>query len=61
MRPLLLLLFLLPAALGAQPGTDEQLATQYFQQGDYERALLYYEKLYRQNNTPFFYDQLLKS
>ena len=32
----------------AQPGTDEQLAAQYFQQGDMERALLYYEKLYKQ-------------
>ena len=60
MRLLLLILALLPALLRAQPGTDEQLAAQYFQQSDYEKALLYYEKLYKQQNTPFFYDQLLK-
>ena len=61
MRLLLLILVLLPAVLRAQPGTDEQLAAQYFQQGDYEKALLYYEKLYKESGTPFFYDQLLKS
>ena len=45
LRTLLLLLVLLPMGLAAQPGTDEQLAAQYFQQGDYERAILYYEKM----------------
>lgn len=44
----------------AQPGTDEQLAAQYFQQGDMERALLYYEKLYRKQPTDHYYEQLLK-
>ena len=64
MRPLLLLLPLLlwlPLRTMAQPGTDEQLAAQYFQQGDYERAILYYEKLYKQQPTDYYYEQLLKS
>lgn len=61
--PLLLLLLALaaPVRTTAQPGTDEQLAAQYFQQGDYERAALYYEKLYRKNPTPYYYEQLFRS
>ncbi|MCB9183290.1 MAG: hypothetical protein H6591_05180 [Flavobacteriales bacterium] len=45
----------------AQPGTDEQLAAQYFQQGDFARAILYYEKLYKQQPTDYYYEQLLRS
>src|SRR5690606_30095413 len=58
---LLVLLCLLPAGVRAQPGADEQLAVQYYQQGDYEKAVLYYEKLYRQQPNDHFYEQLLKS
>jgi tetratricopeptide (TPR) repeat protein len=62
MRRLLLALLLLNAMLvAAQPGTDEQLAAQYFQQGDYARAILYYEKLYKQQSSDYYYEQLLKS
>ncbi len=58
-------LFLLPLglllrlAVTAQ-GTDEQLAAQYFQQGDYERAALYYDKLYKEQPSTNNYDQLFK-
>lgn len=52
--------FIIWSATG-QPGTDEQLAAQYFQQGDYARAVLYYEKLYKQQPTDYYYEQLLKS
>jgi tetratricopeptide (TPR) repeat protein len=45
----------------AQPGMDEQLAAQYFQQGDYAKAILYYEKLFRRQPTGFYYEQLFKS
>ena len=45
----------------AQPGTDEQLAAQYFQSGDYEKAILYYEKLYKRQPTDYYYEQLFKS
>jgi len=58
---ILLLCGLAPVALHAQPGADEQLAAQYFQQGDYERAVLYYEKLFKQNPTDYYYEQLFKS
>jgi tetratricopeptide (TPR) repeat protein len=62
MRTLFALVLLLACATpaAAQPGTDEQLAVQYFQQGEFGRALLYYEKLYRQQSTDHYYDQLLK-
>ena len=63
---ILIALFLLagawwPLDAAAQPGTDEQLAAQYYQQGDYERAVLYYEKLYRDQPTDYYYEQLFKS
>ncbi|MEX1131602.1 MAG: tetratricopeptide repeat protein [Flavobacteriales bacterium] len=58
---LLLFMGMLPSVLQAQPGTDEQLAAQYYQQGDYERAVLYYEKLYRKQPTDYYYEQLFKS
>ncbi len=56
-----LLLLALPLATLAQPSTDQQLAAQYFQNGDYERAALYYEKLYREQKSTFYYEQLFKS
>lgn len=61
--PLLLMLLLagLPTVSMAQPGTDEQLAAQYFQQGDHAKAILYYEKLHRKQPSTFYYEQLLKS
>lgn len=57
----LLLLAALTAPAQAQPTTDEQIAAQYFQQGDHEKAILYYDKLYRKQPTPYYYEQLLKS
>jgi tetratricopeptide (TPR) repeat protein len=65
MNRLLLVLFLLFAAAATpafgQPGTDEQLAAQYFQSGDFEKAILYYEKLYKRQPTDYYYEQLFKS
>lgn len=62
-RTLLLLAFVGCAALRlhAQPSTDEQLAAQYIQQGDYEKAILYYDKLYRKQPSVYYYEQLFKS
>lgn len=63
-RAALLSLFLLalaPMRTWAQPGMDEQLAAQYFQQGDYAKAILYYEKLFKRQPTGFYYEQLFKS
>ena len=39
----------------AQPTTDQQLAAYYFQEEDFEKAALYYEKLYQQSYSDFFY------
>ncbi len=45
----------------AQGGTDEQLAAQYLQQGQYDKAVLYYDKLYKAQPTSYFYEQLYKA
>ncbi len=49
------------AALRAQPGTDEQLAAEYMRQGDYAKAVLYYEKLYGRQPSSLYYEQLMKA
>lgn len=57
-------LVLSPLLLLAQTDTDEQLAAQYFKNGEYEKAEVYYKKLYKRNNDEFFFryyvDCLLK-
>ncbi len=63
-RILLLLLALHVAGLSglrAQSGTDEQLAAEYMRQGDYAKAILYYEKLYDRQPTALYYEQLMKA
>jgi tetratricopeptide (TPR) repeat protein len=39
--------------------TDEQLAEQYYQNKEYEKALVYYEKLYNKNPSPQYYSYYL--
>ncbi len=39
----------------AQPGTDEQLAAQFYQNKEFDKALVYYEKLYAKKNNSSFY------
>ncbi|HMN05337.1 MAG TPA: tetratricopeptide repeat protein [Flavobacteriales bacterium] len=58
---LLLLACTAAATLRAQPGTDEQLAAEYMRQGDYDKAILYYEKLHDKQPNNFYYEQLLKA
>jgi len=62
LRSLCVALFGVLMVLNAQAqGTpDEQLAAQYFQKGEYEKAILYYDKLYRAQPNPFFYEQLFR-
>lgn len=43
----------------AQPTTDQQLAAYYFQEEDFEKAVLYYEKLYKESYSDFFYQYYL--
>lgn len=61
MKKLLLVFFLLTAqSLLAQPSSDQQLAVQYFQSGEYDKAVLYYEKLYNKNSSEFYYNYYLR-
>lgn len=58
------LILLLPIGLLAQTDTDEQLAAQYFKNGEYDKAEVYYKKLFKRYNDEFFFqyyiDCLLK-
>jgi tetratricopeptide (TPR) repeat protein len=60
----IVVLVLSPLLLLAQTDTDEQLAAQYFKNGEYEKAEIYYKKLYKRQNDEFFFryyvDCLLK-
>ncbi len=38
---------------------DEQLAVQYYQAGDYDKAVVYYEKLYTKNPISLYYNYYL--
>lgn len=38
---------------------DEQLAVQYYQAGDYDKAVVYYEKLYTKNPIQLYYNYYL--
>ncbi|HEY0896621.1 MAG TPA: tetratricopeptide repeat protein [Sphingobacteriaceae bacterium] len=59
MKKLILLIFLLAGnVVTAQVNsTDEALAFQYFQNGEYEKAVVLYKKLYDQKNRTAVYDQ----
>lgn len=56
-----LILFVFQAPLVAQDTSDEQLAIYYFDTGDFEKALIYYQKLYDGSQNSANYDGLLKS
>ncbi len=43
----------------AQPSTDEQLALQFYQNKEFDKALDYYEKLYNKKSTQLFYTPYL--
>ena len=45
----------------AQGTTDEQLAAHYYREGDFEKALLYYEKLYEKSGNEEDYEYFLSS
>jgi tetratricopeptide (TPR) repeat protein len=54
-----LLLLLVAGASYAQPSTDEQLAAQFFQNKEYDKALEYYEKLYNKKSSQLYYSPYL--
>lgn len=53
LRRINFILLLLPFLLSAQ-STDEQLAQQAFSNREYEKAVVYYEKLYDKNSDKFY-------
>jgi tetratricopeptide (TPR) repeat protein len=60
MKRLLLLFILIPALSIAQTG-DEELATYYYQNGEYEKALLYLEDIYKSKPTDAYFRYYLNS
>ncbi|MFP4064775.1 MAG: tetratricopeptide repeat protein [Bacteroidales bacterium] len=52
---------MMPAGLLASDKTDEQLAAQYFREGDYERAAAIYERLYEEDPSHHIYNNYLVS
>ncbi len=42
-----------------EPSSDEQLAAQYYQSGEYDKAIVYYEKLYDKTPIGIYYDYYL--
>lgn len=58
MRKILLLLLIISvtSTVSAQLNSDEALAAQYFQSGDYEKAVLLYEKLFNRTKNASYYD-----
>lgn len=56
----LLLMSILPFVY-SQNTTDEQLAAQYFQDGEFEKAADLYSQLLDKNPNPFYYNNLLQS
>lgn len=53
------LTFLLALNCFAQINTDERLATQYFNNKEYDKAVIYYQKLYNKSSLPQHYAKLL--
>lgn len=52
--------FLLSITIGfAQPSTDEQLAIQFYQNKEFDKALDYYEKLYNKKSPQLYYTPYL--
>lgn len=52
-------LLLQPAALMAQQNNDAELAMQYMQEGEYEKASYYFDKLFARTGLEFYYENLL--
>ena len=58
---LLILLTLNVSFVFCQNTTNEQLAAQYFQDGDFDKAADIYEQLLDKNPNPFYYNNLIQS
>lgn len=56
----IILFFLLPLQALSQDGTDQQLAQHYYSNGEYGKALIYYEKLFDANPSKFNFTRYLE-
>ncbi|MEW6468054.1 MAG: tetratricopeptide repeat protein [Bacteroidota bacterium] len=56
---LVLVFLLLQAAPAFAQTTDEQLAAQYYQNKEYDKAVIYYEKLFNKKPIPLYYNYYL--
>lgn len=52
-------LYLIPSASFAQPSTDEQLAFQYLQNKEFDKAVVYYEKFFNKKDGIAYYNPYL--
>ncbi len=55
------LLILIPLVALTQTGTKEELAAQYFKNGEYEKAAVLYEELYNKKPDTYYYSCFLNS
>lgn len=57
---ILLIVFSLSSSVFSQDDTDQQLASHYFQSGEFDKAAMYYEMLYDKSPNDYYYSNLLK-
>ena len=65
MKKWLLILFVMLGGLfaqevSAQATTDSQLAAHYYQQGEFDKAAMYYKRLYDRDHSTFHYNYYLR-
>ena len=56
---IILIVFLHSKRVVAQSNTDTRLAAQYYSNKEYDKALVYYQKLFDKNKTEKYYSRLL--
>lgn len=59
-KSILFLLLLLPSFLTVAQEANEQLASQYYQKGEYDKAIELYEPLYNSTQNAFYYQMLYR-
>ncbi|MFT5055117.1 MAG: hypothetical protein ACI97X_002153, partial [Oceanospirillaceae bacterium] len=47
--------------VNAQTETDQQLAAQYFKNGEFEKSSVLYERMYKKTKDEFFFDYFVRS
>lgn len=60
-KQFLLIILLLNALIGMSQVSDDQLANEYFQNGEFDKAALYYEKLFDEVPSGFYFERLYAS